>query len=86
MLNDVSHAVAVVVNVIEPRPISMEVIAEVQTFLNIQHTNRGKMVMVAPANFRRGLEEIIRRSFGGNLPAHLRFADDLTEAERALTA
>jgi hypothetical protein len=84
MLSDVGHSVAVVVNIVDPRPISMNVVGEMQHLLNMQHPNRDKIVVVAPAGFRRGLEEIVRRSFGGNLPAHVRFATDLDEADRAL--
>jgi hypothetical protein len=86
MLSEVGHGVAVVVNITQPRPISMSVLGEVHSFLTVKHPNRGKMVMVAPDGFLPGLQQVIMRMFGGDTPVHIHFTNTLDHANAVLQA
>jgi len=84
MLNEVGHAVSVVVNIRDPRPISMSVLGEVRNFLDLDHPNRDQVVFVAPDGFLQGIQNVIIRTFGGNAPIYLHFANDLDKADKVL--
>ncbi|MEL6150944.1 MAG: hypothetical protein AAFU54_20815 [Chloroflexota bacterium] len=84
MLSEVGHRVSVVVNITEPRPISMHVLENVRNLITVSHPNRDRVVMVAPDGFLQGMQHVIVRAFGGNAPRHLHFASDLDSAERVL--
>ena len=84
MLSQVGHSVSVVVNITEPRPLTMDLVRQMRDFLSLGHPNRGKMVLVTPTDYRQGFEEVVRRTFGGTTPAHIRFANDVEQARSLL--
>ncbi|MEM6284175.1 MAG: hypothetical protein AAF787_18430 [Chloroflexota bacterium] len=84
ILSEVGHRVIVVVNITDPRPISMHVLENVRNLINVKHPNRDRVVMVAPDRFLQGMQQVIVRAFGGNAPRHLQFASDTDAVERGL--
>jgi len=86
MLNEVGHEVTVLIHILNPRPIPMSVVPELQHFLSTEHPNRGHMVLVSMSDFLHGLQEIVRRVCGGKVPAHVAFAHSLEEANALLDA
>lgn len=85
LLSEVGHPVSVVLHIAEPRPISMQLMDNVRDLLKLDHPNRDKMVLVAPSGYLNGVQEVIRRIFGGTFPDYMRFAPSIADAEVALS-
>ncbi len=84
MLSKVGHSVGVVVNITEPRPLTMDLVRQMRELLSLGHPNRGQVILVTPAGYQEGFQEVIRRAFGGSVPDHIRFADSIQQAETLL--
>jgi len=84
MLSEVGHSVSVVVHLAEPQPISMEMVPQIRNFISLEHPNRSQVVMVVTPDYLPGMSELVRRSFGGEVPAYLHFVSTLDEAETLL--
>ena len=62
MLSKVGHSVGVVVNITEPRPLTMDLVRQMREFLSLGHPNRGQVILVTPAGYQEGFQEVIRRA------------------------
>lgn len=84
LLNEANSEVATIVDVIHPRPISMDALRAAHDFFQGDHPNFGRVFVVVPEPMLPGIEEVVRRSFGGKLPAHMQFVPTVQDAERAV--
>lgn len=75
LLEDTAETVMVVIDIPNPHPIPMNMLADVRRLLTLPHPNRGQVVIVTAGSHLDAFREIIRRSFGGEMPAHLRITD-----------
>lgn len=86
MLDQVSHAASIVIHITQPRPISMEMITQIRNFLSLEHPNRNQFLIIAPETYLAGVTEIIRRSFGGEVPPYIYFSARLQDMQDWLRA
>lgn len=84
MLSEVGHPVAIVAHLVQPQPISMEMLPQIRSFLSLNHPNRADVVVVAPGRVLAAIQEMVRRTFGGQLPPHLHFVGNLDDVDRVL--
>jgi hypothetical protein len=77
LLSEVGHEVSVVLHMTQPQPIAMNMVPQIRELIAIEHPNRSQMVVVAPGEILAGVREVVRRAFGGNLPAGVFFAPSL---------
>lgn len=85
LLNEVGHHVHLVLHLIEPQPISMELVSQIHSLFLLEHPNRAKMVVIAPPHFVSGMKELVRRLFKGAAPAYLHFVSTIEDAEQLLS-
>lgn len=86
MLNEVGHSVSVIVHIVEPQPVSMEMVSQLHSLIEMENPNRDQMIIVAINGYLQGVEEVVRRTFNGHYPDYLHFTTDTNQAEQILAA
>ncbi len=86
LLSEVGHEVSIVLHLAQPQPIAMEMVPQIKQLVSIDHPNRSRMVIVAPDYFLGGVNEVVRRAFGGEQPEGLYFAPSLDDVDQVLAS
>jgi len=81
LLSKVGHQVAVILNLTEARPLTMDLVRQLRDLLSTDHPNRGEVVLVTLPDYQPAFGEVVRRALGGKLPGYIHLVDELEQVE-----
>lgn len=80
MMSSVGHRVTVILNLVQSGPFPIDSARSIRSLVEMDHPNRGKIVILGTDVYLEGITDIIQRIFAGNIPDYVQITASPQEA------